>query len=494
MNVMLAASFCPAAEGLFPIRSASRIEECPVEPDREQAYRRRIATLEAQLAAALERIAELEAKIARLQKNSSNSSKPPSSDIVKPPKPAAPRGGGKIGGQPGHERHERTAFSPEQIDRVKNYTLQECPDCGGRVRAIAAPPRVLQQVELLERPVEVVEHRGGACQCERCGKVHQAAFPPQVARCGLMGPRLTAFAAYLKGACHASYSTIKKFFRDVLQVPISRGHLVNLIHKATASMDGAYAQLQALLPKEKHLNADETGHQRKGNWWTWCFRSPLYTLFKIAPSRGSEVLVEMLGREFDGVLGCDYFSAYHKYMDDFDVLVQFCLAHLIRDVKFLTTLPDAVTRNYGRRVLEGLRALFHVIHRREKMDPARFGRALEKARDALLAVGKRAPQRSEARNLARRFREHGDAYFRFITTPGIEPTNNLAEQAIRFVVIDRLVTQGTRGEKGRRWSERIWTAMATCVQQGRSVFDYLRDSLHAHLRGAPTPSLLPAGP
>jgi len=455
-----------------------------------------IAPLVARIDEQTKQIATLQSEVARLKKNSSNSSKPPSSDIVKPPKPALPHGGKrKIGAQPGHGRHERMPFGPEQIDRMENYTLHECPDCGGRVRPIAAPPQVLQQVELLPQQVEVVEHRAGACQCVRCGKVHYAALPPPVAQCGLIGPELTALVAYLKGVCHASFSTIRKLFRDVLKITVSRGHLVNLINKVTAAMDVAYEHLRTILPNEKHLNVDETGHKEKGKrWWTWCFRAELYTLFKIDISRGADVLIAMLGREFDGVLGCDYFSAYHKYMGDCGVTVQFCLAHLIRDVKFLTTLPDAVTRNYGQRVLEGLRVLFGVIHRRDTMAPARFGRALAKARDDLIAVGKRAPLRNEAQNLAKRFRENGEAYFRFITTPGVEPTNNLAEQAIRFVVLDRLVTQGTRSESGRRWCERIWTAIATCAQQGRSVFDFLRDTLHARLRNKPTPSLLPAGP
>ena len=87
---------------------------------------------------------------------------------------------------------------------------------------------------------------------------------------------------------------------------------------------------------------DETGHKERGrNLWTWCFRAPGYTLFKIDPSRGSKVLVEALGRQFDGVLGCNYFSAYRKCMGEMSVQVQFCLAHLIRDVKFLTTLEGA---------------------------------------------------------------------------------------------------------------------------------------------------------
>lgn len=461
----------------------------------EQAYQRRIAELEKKVQEQAAQIEQLTAQVARLLKNSTNSSKPPSSDIVKPPKPPAPKGGGKIGGQPGHPRHQRPPFSGDEIDRVEKHVLKKCPDCNGQVHPAALPPRVIQQVELVEQPVKITEYQFQAFECNRCGKIHYAPLPPEVEEGGLLGPKLTALVGYLKGVCHASFSTIRKFLRDVLKLTISRGQLVKVINKAAAAMERAYDQLRAILPDQKCLNVDETGHKEKGKpWWTWCFRAELYTLFKIDSSRGSDVLVEMLGREFDGVVGCDYFSAYRKYMGDFDVAVQFCLAHLIRDVKFLTTLPDAVTRNYGQRVLEGLRKLFHVIHRRETMDAAAFGRALEKARDELIAVGKRAPQRNEAQNLAERFRKHGQAYFEFITTPGIEPTNNLAEQAIRFVVIDRLVTQGTRSEAGRRWCERIWTAIATCSQQGRSVFEYLHQSIVAHFVGCPAPSLLPAGP
>ena len=98
------------------------------------------------------------------------------------------------------------------------------------------------------------------------------------------------------------------------------------------------------------------------------------------------------------------------------------------------------------------------------------------------------PNTSEADNLAKRFEKHGESYLRFITTPGIEPTNNLAEQAIRFVVIDRKVTQGTRSTKGQRWLERIWTVMATCAQTGRDVFAFLHESLTAYFAGSPPPN------
>jgi len=177
-------------------------------------------------------------------------------------------------------------------------------------------------------------------------------------------------------------------------------------------------------------------------------------------------------------------------MGEVGVQVQFCLAHLIRDVKFLTTL-DARTSKYGARLLDRLRALFRVIHRREEMGAERFQRALERERKEIVRTARHPPWTREARNMAERFRRHGDAYFGFVTTPGVEPTNNLAEQALRFVVIQRRMTQGTRGGAGRAWCERIWTAVATCRQQGRSVFEFLHSALHAHLTGQPAPSLLP---
>jgi transposase len=445
----------------------------------------------------LERIAALEAELAAAKKNSSNSSKPPSSDMVKPPKPPVGRGKKrKRGGQPGHEQHLRAAFPPEAVNEFVPYTLDCCPDCGGTLRLARRPPDVLQQVEITAAPTIVTEHQGLAYWCPHCRKMHYAPLPAAVLEGGLFGPQLTALVAFMKGVCHASFSTIRKFLRDVVRVDVCRGYLAKLIAKVSASLAAAYAELFARLPGEASLNVDETGHkENRQKFWTWCFRAQLYTLFRIDKSRGSQVLVEVLGKEFDGVLGCDYFSAYRKYMREFDVLVQFCMAHLIRDVKFLLTLPSRDDRAYGRRLREALRELFCVIHRREQLTTVGFQQALEAARQQVLAAATtRVPDTKHARNLAKRFHDHGEAYFRFVTTPGVEPTNNLAEQAIRFVVIDRRITQGTRSEKGRRWCERIWTVIATCAQQGRSAFQFILESVHAYFGGASPPSLLPSGP
>ncbi|MEW6332614.1 MAG: IS66 family transposase [Pseudomonadota bacterium] len=455
------------------------------------------ARLHEEVARLRQEVADLKQQLAAARKDSSTSSKPPSSDIVKPKKPPA-KGGQKRkkGGQPGHDQHLRSPFPPEAVDHFQPHTLDCCPDCGGRLVLSRCEPEVLQQVEITETPTVVTEHQGLAYWCSHCRKVHYAPMPEAVVKAGLFGPRLTALVAFMKGVCHASFSTIRKFLRDVVRVQVSRGYLAKLIGKVSESLAAAYAELFERLPGEAVLNIDETGHKENGQkFWTWCFRAQLYTLFRIDKSRGSQVLVEVLGEEFNGVLGCDYFSAYRKYMRECDVLVQFCMAHLIRDVKFLLTLPGREVQAYGQRLRDALRDLFRVIHRREKMTTAGFQNALEAAREQVMqAATTRVPDTKHARNLAKRFRENGEAYFRFITTPGIDPTNNLAEQAIRFVVIDRHVTQGTRSEKGRRWCERIWTVIATCAQQGRAVFQFLLDSVQAHLCGTHPPSLLPSGP
>ena len=458
-----------------------------------------------QVAMLQKKVLSLEQTVARLLKNSSNSSKPPSSDdITKPKRKKNKEGKRKIGAQPGHPRNERSPFPEEKINQLHEYHLTTCPECNSaEVKFLDLPPRIIQQMELQEFVVTKEEHRSYPVWCEKCRKIHYHPFPPEVVKEGLFKKRLTALVVYMKYVDHASFSTIRKFIRDVLKERVSRGYLRKVIEKASRSLEKPYQKLLDSLPLEKRVNVDETGHKENGDkFWTWVFKAELYVLFKIDKSRGSKVLIDVLGKEFDGVLGCDYFSAYRKYMKDFNITVQFCIAHLIRVIKFLTCLPDAETREYGKQLLHAVKVMFKVIHQRESFSPDAFALALDHARQTIIdAALSNVPSRlnhdgkelnKEAGNMANRFRKHGKAYFEFITAPGMDPTNNVAEQAIRFVVIDRHITQGTRSIKGREANERLWTVIATCALQGHSAFDFILKAIHAYFRNKPAPSLLPA--
>ena len=179
---------------------------------------------EAELATLKVEVARLADAVAKALKNSGNSSKRPSGDIVKPPRgidQAGHKKKRKRGGQPGHPRHQRPRFEASQVDKVKEYKLSGCPHCGGPVELSAEAPRVQQQVEIESAPIIVTEHRGQAYWCPNCQKLHYASLPKPVREAGLLGPRLYTLVAYLKGNCHCSFSTIRKFLRDVVKVQVS---------------------------------------------------------------------------------------------------------------------------------------------------------------------------------------------------------------------------------------------------------------------------------
>ena len=483
--------------GLFGISEKNRTEFIRVLCQQNESLKTENETLR-------EKIQSLENKIARLDKNSSNSSKPPSSDDITKPKKRKnkKKGKRKRGGQPGHPKHERKTFSEKEINEFHDHVHADCPNCANtNVIILDREPRVIQQMDIKEITITTHEHRSYATYCEECGEIHWTPFPDEVIKEGLFKTRITALVAYMKHVLDASYSQIRRYIIDVLGHYVSNGYLRKVVEKVGDALDAPYEELLKRLPLESRLNVDETGHKENGErFWTWVFKAELYVLFKIEKSRGSQVLIQVLGEEFNGALGCDYFSAYRKYMKDFNVTVQFCLAHLIRDVKYLAGLSDGATRAYGERLLAALKRLFHVIHDREKMSKECFDLALGDARDAIIFIATREvpsrlgadgkEQAREAQNMALRFLKHGAEYFQFITTPGIDPTNNVAEQAIRFIVIGRHVTQGTRSARGRRSSERLWTVIATCRLQGRSAFGFIHRAVKAFFNGEAAPSLL----
>jgi len=427
-----------------------------------------------------EKIQRLEERIAQLGKNSSNSSKPPSSDIVKPLKILRRFGRKhKCGGQPGHSKFSRQPFEPQDVDEVIEYELK------GK-DAIGLRPLdewlVIQQIRLPEKMYRIIEHRARKYLDPVTGKIHIAAIPDEIRKGGLFGADINAAVAFMKGSCHMSYTTIQQFFKELIRLEVSRGMLCKATQKVSLSLQPAYEQLTQRLPQEPQIGVDETGHHDGGKLhWTWCFDTMNYSLFRIDKSRGCEVLEKMLGSDFDGLICADYWGAYRKYARLFDVRMQYCMAHLIRDICFLAEHSIKKLSHWGYCLLEWLKKLFKTLHCRDKLTAKGFIRSLEQIKEGFLSRMRRPPEHTLAKKLARRFKGiAAEDYFRFTTEPGVEPTNNNTERQIRPVVIDRRITQGTRGDAGMRWCERIWTILATCKKQNRNVFDFVHHTLLAH--------------
>jgi hypothetical protein len=161
-------------------------------------------------------------------------------------------------------------------------------------------------------------------------------------------------------------------------------------------------------------------------------------------------------------------------------------------VKFLAEHPNAENRAHGQQLLTHLKTLFEIIHRRDEYaTEAGFRSALARVRNDLVYTATLdSPHTNEALALEERFYQHAESYFRFITEPDIAPTNNVAEQALRFIAIQRRITQGTRGTAGQLWCERIWTVIGTCDIQDQSVFQFMVAAVAAHFALQPAPSLI----
>lgn len=474
-----------------------------MEPTREKKYKRRIAQLEAENAALRKEVAELKAQvaqlnklvaqlteqIAKLSKNSSNSSKPPSSDIVKPPQDKPSKKRRRPGGQPGHPGVNRPPFTQDQIDHTLEVPAGPCA-CGGRSRGKELDQvRVHQLVELRDDPLVVTEYHLHGYVCPCCGQTVWAQLPDGVIEGQLFGPRLQALIGYMKGSLHASYSGLEAFCRNVLNIHVARSHLCNVIKRVNEALAAPYEELKEHIPTEPVLNIDETGWKDQGlKYWAWVFCSPLVSFFWIAKSRSSQVLKEILGETYGGTIVSDFFSAYVKYANK---LQQFCLAHLIRDIKFLTTLPNKNDKDFGDALLRQFKKLFRFWHQRDKIPKEQFDQRMLRIKKRVLALAEQEDLPAKSATLAKRLRKHDAAIFRFLFDPAVPPTNNGGEQSIRQLVIDRRITQGSRSLMGRQWNGRIWTVLDTCRKQGRSAWQFLQNALSAYYFQTPTPSLLP---
>jgi hypothetical protein len=295
----------------------------------------------------------------------------------------------------------------------------------------------------------------------------------------------------LKGRCHISFSALKDFFQEVLGIRVSRGFPAKQIMKADGSLKETHRRLVQRLSGEEHLYIDGSGWKGKGEKrWAGAFRAEKYAVFIIRDSRGEGVLEEIPGTAFGGIITSDFFGAYRKFCRVSGAVIQFCRAHLIREVLFPEELKDRAVVRYGKRIIKQIRLMFETIQEKgvagEKEWKQRMGRHRE-------LIVKRAagtvPEQREAKLIAKRLREWEQEYFRFIDSD-LEPANNMAELAIRQTVFDRVVTQGSRGIRGNQWHERFWTVLTACGLQTIPVMNYLKGCLSVYFGMGVSPDFI----
>ena len=434
---------------------------------------------------------QLKEALARLHANSTNSHQPPSSDEPNVSRPERKARGKKRGGQPGHEPKRRELIDPRLCRKIVAHLPQRC-GCGSTHFGAFRLCSRHQVVYLPEMKAPVDEHQSYGAECLDCGREVVEPIPPEYLA-SAFGPCLTAFMAQLAGDYRLPKRSIQKLLQDLYGVDISLGAIIDQEEAVATALEQPCAEAHEELKQSDRANADETSwrqdHQKS---WLWVAVGQWVTIFLIHRQRSGAAARELLGHEFDGVLGTDRWVSYETV----DALLrQLCWAHLIRD--FLGwTLLDGDGARIGRSLLRLSRKMFRWWSQVKDGTLTRrtFQRQMKPVQQRMISLLRKAsvcPQAKVA-GMAWEILDLEYGLFTFVDHEGVEPTNNQAERALRHAVIWRKICGGTASERGSRFVERILTTIATLKQQGRDVRDFLTRAVRALRFGLPPPSLLPA--
>ncbi|WP_419192686.1 IS66 family transposase [Kolteria novifilia] len=474
-----------------------------MEGHREQAWRIATAPLEERVVAIEEiliRLSKLEEEVedlrAKAGQDSTNSSRPPSSDgprgqskgKAKRKPPSAPTGR-KRGGQQGHPKHSRPLTPPEKVAAVVDCKPRSCGDCGAPLHGDDATPVRHQVAEIPPIEPVVTEYRLHECVCDRCGARTRGGLPKGVPT-GSFGPRLTAILALLSGGCRLGKRTVQQLADQLFGLTISLGMICKLERRVAEALEQPIAHLGEYV-RTQPVNIDETSwREHKSKSWLWVVVAPLATFFHIADRRTGQVAKSLLGEAYDQVATSDRHGAYNWIKHR-----QLCWSHLRRDFQAMVDRGGA-GQPIGERLLSMSDALFIWWHRVRDGDLARssFRTYVSILRGELtdaLEAGMQCGCAKTARICKRLLKEEAHLWT-FARLEGIEPTNNTGERAINVAVRYRKMSGGTDSEAGSRFVERVLSVVATCRQQGRDVLEYLTECLQAKLHQLEPPSLVPS--
>ena len=440
-------------------------------PSAVQAY---VSTLHDEMARLHHEIGQLHERVetleARLQQNSTTSSKPPSSDspYQKPRRRTGSTGSRKGGGKPGHLGHRQVLLAPTTVEEL----MPEWCACGSGEFDLIEPYYTHQEIELPRIEMEVthwVLHQG---RCLDCGRWQKAQVRGE--HVTGYGPRLSALMAELAGTYGNGRRMVQTFCSSVLGVPISLGAIQKVLDRVTLAIDPYYT-LIAKQARQARINyIDETPwYCENALAWLWVMASEQVAFYMIHPRRSKEAFFDLI-EEWAGLLVSDGYGVYQNWVN----ARQTCLAHLMRTARGLAARQQPELAACGAWALVELQRLCQMA----KAPPSGGEWRAWYARLCKL-IHQYHERSDEAGRFARRLLREMESLWVFLCHHGVEPTNNRSEGALRFGVQWRKRSLGTASDKGNRWVERILSLKETYRLHAVSTYHVLVDAVSSFFHG-----------
>jgi transposase len=400
----------------------------------------------------------------------------------------------EAGGQPGHPGSGRGLLPEDRMKEIVHHYPDDCSGCGREFTDAEKVPRHgpgrHQVAELPPTAVVYYEHRTHRLRCRGCRKRTRATLG--VVGESAFGPGLQAAVVALTARNRISRRDMSELVCELFGVWISVGAIDGICQRTSGLLSGPHERLTSQVLASAAINIDETGWYLAGeNRTMWTAATAQAAIFQIVEDRHRDRLIELLGSDFAGVVTSDRWWAYDLLDPE---QRQACWSHLQRDFRFHSE-GLATQQQFGEAGLELTRRLFEVWHAfAEHGDRRRLTREMKPVKTELRKLLEHAANGSKRHRLHRRFANNllklWPALWTFLTIPGVTPTNNAAERALRGPVIHRKLSYGNQSDNGERFTERSLSASVTCRLQHRSLLAYLRELLTAHQTGGALPALL----
>jgi transposase len=437
-----------------------------------RALQEQVRVLSVQNAALQEQVRVLSEQNAALQEQLGGRVEKEPPAFIKPNKPK--REGPKAPRRPRAKEYDRGRKRAEVVTRREEHHIARCPECGGKL----CKEQEGWQREVIDLPppqaAEVTEHVVYKGYCRRCEAWKYAAPCEAGAMVGQrrFGSRLTALIGYLTESLRLPYEAIRSYLQTIHGVELSVGAIADLRRRLAEQLQPTVEGLKAELRGSAIVHADETGWREDGqNGYVWVFSTPGeqgVRCYFFDPSRGRQVVEEVLGERFQGVLGSDFYGAYNVYRGKH----QRCWVHLLR------TLHELKEEHSGDETVQTwaqqLRALYDRAQAFVRAGPQSPGER-EKLYLTLVSEVERlgllyAREEHPCRALAKRVLRHQDELFQFVLVVGLAADNNLAERSLRPLVVVRKISGGTRSPQGSQTRMTLATIFATLKARGLNPF------------------------
>ena len=413
----------------------------------------------------IEIILEYKGKIENLERRLlayENAHTPPSKSKIKPPKRES---SGKLGAPKGHPKWERE--EPEPTGSVE-YIEDSCPDCNAKLGKPFKTERILEEEIPEPQPVEVIEHLICHYRCPKCRKHIVAGNKAPSQR---FGKNVLTHVTLLKFDDRLPLRKTVCSLERHYGLKLTNVEALKITNRVANKLAIPYKVLIKKIREAKVVYVDETEIRVDGvTYHLWTFVTETEIVFAIRKSRGNDVLKEILGEHYDGVICCDGWTAYTTYSSN----LQRCWAHLLREAKDLAKKYPSFAGFY-----EAIKSIFKKIKKlREKpyslKTREKWKEILE--REMTQVAGQMNAYR-EFKKFAEKVKNGLEYWFTCLIHLFVEPTNNIAERALRELIVQRKIIGGLRREKGARIMETITSVIATTKKREMPLFSTLKSYL-----------------